>query len=196
MESDCYLAGPDMSAPVYSREGRYAPVKIRGQRLELGEVENHVRECLPQARKVAADTIKLSSSEGDHELAAFVVFGKDRASKEPRLISVSDATVRDLIERLPSYMIPATFIALSQMPLNVSGKTDRRKLKEVGSSFSASPTRSTVQHHPWTQTDTSYSAGTACSEALGADSQHFHRQHLRLISDSSSRQRRGLTISR
>ncbi len=42
-----------------------------------------------------------------------------------------------LAERLPSYMVPGVYFAVESLPMTVSGKTDRRRLREIGASFSA-----------------------------------------------------------
>jgi aspartate racemase len=95
-------------------------VKIRGQRLELGEVESilrehtAVRDCVVMARGDTPD---------DKYLAAYVV-----TSAELRL------TTLDLKEftrkRLPEYMIPAVFVFLDALPLNPNGKVNRLALPD------------------------------------------------------------------
>ncbi|CCF41962.1 peptide synthetase [Colletotrichum higginsianum] len=115
-------------------------VKIRGQRVELGEVEFHVRECVPSARQVAAEVV-LVGEDRRPVLAAFVVH--DEKQQEPMdgheatLIRLQPECEADLARRLPSYMIPALYFALrDQLPLNTSGKLNRKKLRELGSGIS------------------------------------------------------------
>jgi hypothetical protein len=93
-------------------------VKVRGYRIELGEIEavlgQHpaVRENVVMAREYAP---------GDKRLVSYVVFEPDSAPPTDRL----RAFLRD---KLPDYMIPSYFIALSALPLNANGKVDRRSL--------------------------------------------------------------------
>jgi acyl-CoA synthetase (AMP-forming)/AMP-acid ligase II len=42
-----------------------------------------------------------------------------------------------LADRLPSYMLPDVYFVLPQLPMTASGKTDRKRLREIGASFSA-----------------------------------------------------------
>ena len=49
-----------------------AQVKIRGQRVELGEVEHRVQECMPEARQVVAEVIVPQGENSSPALAAFV----------------------------------------------------------------------------------------------------------------------------
>ncbi|KAG9387085.1 EntF Non-ribosomal peptide synthetase module protein [Pyrenophora tritici-repentis] len=42
-----------------------------------------------------------------------------------------------LSQRLPSYMVPGVYFAVAQLPMTTSGKTDRKRLREIGSAFSA-----------------------------------------------------------
>ncbi|RJO78473.1 non-ribosomal peptide synthetase [Nocardia panacis] len=91
-------------------------VKIRGNRVELGEVENALA-CLPQVR-AAAVIDRRSPTRGTY-LTAYCVA---TAAVEP-------ATMRaGLAKTLPEYMIPAQFVRVDAIPLTSSGKVDRTAL--------------------------------------------------------------------
>ncbi|MGW7688464.1 amino acid adenylation domain-containing protein [Streptomyces asiaticus] len=95
-------------------------VKLRGQRLELGEIEavltrhTTVHEAVVVAREHAL---------GDVRLAAYVTAAGAAAPEAGDLA----AHVR---EQLPEYMVPASFTVLDALPLTPSGKTDRKALPE------------------------------------------------------------------
>ncbi|KAI0595736.1 peptide synthetase [Biscogniauxia sp. FL1348] len=121
-------------------------VKLRGQRIELAEIEYNMRDKLPPGTRVAVEVIKPGGgSTAEPSLVAFVA---DRAGlaadSEGLLGSAHSPQVRDalatmneqLSEHLPVYMIPAAYIPLQVMPLLVSAKTDRKRLRELGSSLS------------------------------------------------------------
>jgi len=97
-------------------------VKVRGFRIELGEIEGALlsHEEIKEAVVVARAGI-----DGDQRLVAYVVASGENASGIDELRSY-------LQERLPSYMVPAQFIILAQMPLSKNGKVDRRALPEPG----------------------------------------------------------------
>ncbi|OSZ99996.1 NRPS protein [Trichoderma parareesei] len=118
-------------------------VKLRGQRVELTEVEHHLRACLPSGIKVAAEVIKPENG-GAPSLVAFLsesassgVSGVDPAIVEPSPeLKAALATVNAAMgSRVPRYMVPAAFVTLQHMPSLVSGKTDRKKLREIGSAI-------------------------------------------------------------
>lgn len=90
-------------------------VKIRGFRIELGEIELRLRAQpgVQQAVVVARPT------GGTHELIAYLA-GTNTPSEEALRIA--------LAETLPDYMVPAHFVMLEALPLNASGKVDRRAL--------------------------------------------------------------------
>ncbi|PHH63093.1 hypothetical protein CDD81_6338 [Ophiocordyceps australis] len=107
-----------------------AQVKIRGQRVELGDVEHHLAMCLPWAREVAAEVLAF---EGRQTLAAFVV-KPDSSNKQTQCtsISLSADEERLLASRLPVYMVPTIYLGLEKMPVNSAGKTDRKQLRALG----------------------------------------------------------------
>jgi amino acid adenylation domain-containing protein len=92
-------------------------VKLRGCRVELGEVEAALREH-PAVREAAA--VARADAPGGPRLVAYVV---------PRDGEVSAAALRDhLRAKLPEYMVPAAFVALGALPLSPNGKLDRNAL--------------------------------------------------------------------
>jgi len=90
-------------------------VKIQGYRIELAEVEHHLRSAMGNANVVA---IVLCNKQGLSEIHA-VVEGKVFNKEEILII---------LAAKIPSYMLPAAIHELEQLPLNANGKTDRQSL--------------------------------------------------------------------
>ncbi|MEU6575132.1 amino acid adenylation domain-containing protein [Streptomyces sp. NPDC046805] len=91
-------------------------VKIRGYRIELGELDVALA-AHPDIRAVA--TVVRDDAPGGQALAAYLV-GDDRPG---------DAELREhLGSRVPSYMIPAAFVWLDEIPLTANGKVDRKAL--------------------------------------------------------------------
>ncbi|MEV0293120.1 amino acid adenylation domain-containing protein [Nocardia sp. NPDC050710] len=90
-------------------------VKIRGQRIELGEIET----VLLHHDSIAHAAVAVVP-EPDR-LVAYVVPAPGRTVSERSLIEYARAG-------LPSYMVPAVVVVLSELPLNASGKLDRKAL--------------------------------------------------------------------
>ncbi|KAI8953066.1 peptide synthetase [Xylaria longipes] len=119
-------------------------VKLRGQRIELAEIEYNMRDKLPPGTRIAIEVIKPGGSSGEPTLAAFIAERAGLASDSEILLGSHSAQVQDaltnmnslLSKDLPIYMIPAVYIPLQVMPLLVSAKTDRKCLRELGSSLS------------------------------------------------------------
>lgn len=94
-------------------------VKLRGFRVELGEVES----VLAAAPGVAVAAAAVHGTGGDQRLVGYVVA---RPGADP-----ADQLLRArLAERLPGYMVPDVFVRLDELPLNRSGKIDRPRLPE------------------------------------------------------------------
>ena len=108
---------PDGSLGIVGR--RDGQVKIRGNRVELQEIESAIREI----NSVESVTVQAIEHEGNYELVAYVVSENEDNIKE---------TVCSYIaKRKPDYMVPSFVITLDNIPLNVNGKVDRNALPEV-----------------------------------------------------------------
>ncbi|KAK9718856.1 hypothetical protein K7432_005144 [Basidiobolus ranarum] len=93
-------------------------VKIKGYRIELGEIE-HILGKHPEVKEAVTTVIKSHSSP---QLVAYVVpLNSDTELDKERLRS-------HLAQYLPSYMVPSSIVTISKMPLNSSGKIDRKQL--------------------------------------------------------------------
>ncbi|GGK48888.1 non-ribosomal peptide synthetase [Salinarimonas ramus] len=97
-------------------------VKIRGQRVELAEIEAVLRAC-PGVRDCAI--VYRKGASGDGRLIAYVVGPAD----DPAALTTLKAA---LAERLPEVMRPGDWIVLDALPLTSSGKLDRGALPEPG----------------------------------------------------------------
>ncbi|MGH9237567.1 MAG: amino acid adenylation domain-containing protein [Vicinamibacterales bacterium] len=92
-------------------------IKVRGFRIEPAEIE----VCLRQFPGVAdAVAVAYEAAPADCRLAAYVV-----ATADPPNVG---ELRRHVEQRLPDYMIPATFVFLPVLPLTPAGKLDRRAL--------------------------------------------------------------------
>jgi len=92
-------------------------VKVRGYRIETGEIEQNLLK-IPGIREAVAHIVEI---DGLNEIAAYMVPDGDR------LPSPSELRQR-LSEYLPEYMLPTYYVALESVPLTPNGKTDRKAL--------------------------------------------------------------------
>ena len=91
-------------------------VKLRGVRLELGEIESRLL-AHPALREVAV-LIR------DERLVAYFTLRAEAPSLE--------ALRAHVLAQLPEFMVPAAFVQLEALPLNPAGKLDRKALPEPG----------------------------------------------------------------
>ncbi len=105
---------PDANLEFLGR--RDQQVKVRGFRVELGEVEAALRGY-PDIHEAVA-TVR-EDTPGDKRLVAYVVTDKPPPVSEWRHF---------LQVRLPDYMVPSTFVALAALPLTANGKVDQSAL--------------------------------------------------------------------
>jgi amino acid adenylation domain-containing protein len=94
-------------------------IKSRGYRIELGEIESALGgiEGLHECAVVGVD------GEGFEGVAICAAYVAEDDLEPPRLR-------RALAELLPSYMLPARWLALEELPKNLNGKVDRPALRE------------------------------------------------------------------
>ncbi|PLB36947.1 uncharacterized protein BDW47DRAFT_126854 [Aspergillus candidus] len=119
-------------------------VKINGQRMELGEIEHHVRRLLPTTvvSQILVDVITPDSTRHQTLAAFLVMLDGDSAGVTPNeVIAPMVAELRrELSKLLPSYMVPSVYIpiSLSKLPMTATGKTDRRRICELGRTYNPS----------------------------------------------------------
>ncbi|MFD4777260.1 amino acid adenylation domain-containing protein, partial [Streptomyces sp. NPDC058427] len=90
-------------------------IKIRGHRVETGEIESVLRE-VPGV--TAAAVTAAPDQDGAERLAAFVVPADATAGLD--LAAVRDA----LVEALPDHMVPSAYATVERLPLTPNGKLD------------------------------------------------------------------------
>ncbi|HEY6348115.1 MAG TPA: amino acid adenylation domain-containing protein [Candidatus Angelobacter sp.] len=92
-------------------------VKIRGHRVEVGEIE----AVLQQERGVRRCAVVVKTrANGSKRLVAYVEGERD--GEELR---------RDLKDKLPAYMVPSVIVKLQELPLSGNGKVDRQGLPDA-----------------------------------------------------------------
>ncbi|MDX5418201.1 MAG: amino acid adenylation domain-containing protein [Hymenobacteraceae bacterium] len=93
-------------------------VKVRGYRIEPGEVESALGQCEGVRQAVV---IAKEDATGNRRLVGYVVaeaFDRETITKE-------------LKRRLPEYMVPSLLVELEELPLTSNGKVNRKALPEV-----------------------------------------------------------------
>ncbi|MBC9909360.1 non-ribosomal peptide synthase/polyketide synthase [Chitinophaga varians] len=94
-------------------------VKVRGFRIEPGEIENMLTQC-PLVKE--AVVLTKTGPDGNKSLVGYVV--PDGSFKREEIVAY-------LRSRLPEYMIPSFFTAIDKMPLTANGKADRKALQAL-----------------------------------------------------------------
>ncbi|KAL4996439.1 hypothetical protein BDV10DRAFT_187095 [Aspergillus recurvatus] len=134
---DICLYNPDGSILFASRKD--TQVKIRGLRVELSEVEHHVRACLEGAQQVVVDVF---NTEQGPSLVSYFCFTSEMRTAgseddsvflphNPDLETEISSTLGRLSVRLPRYMVPTLFIPCQYMPTITSTKIDRNRLRSL-----------------------------------------------------------------
>jgi surfactin family lipopeptide synthetase C len=120
-------------------------IKIRGYRVELGDIETTLRSH-PAVRE--AVTILREDTPGQPRLAAYYTTGNGDgpAPQQPG----PDELRAHCATHLPDYMIPTSYTPLPSLPLTPNGKIDRAHLPQPGRPTSPAhdtPPRTPAEHH-------------------------------------------------
>jgi amino acid adenylation domain-containing protein len=93
-------------------------LKIRGFRVELGEIENVIRSV----KGVNHATVIVKGESTDKRLVAYIVH-------EPH---VTKENIKDEIALfMPDFMVPSYFVSMEEIPRNMNGKIDKSKLPDI-----------------------------------------------------------------
>ena len=100
-------------------------VKIRGHRVELGEVEEVLSayDGIKQSVVVVRDHLDIREDESSKYLVGYYITEDDIDWQEKEILTY-------LQSRLPDYMMPTRLVWLKEFPLTINGKLDRKKLPE------------------------------------------------------------------
>ena len=134
-------------------------LKIRGQRIELGEIDR-VMQTLPDVEQAVTHACVINQAAAT---------GGDARQLVGYVVSVSglpletEALLARLREQLPPHMVPVVLLQLSALPLSANGKLDRKALPLP------SLTQKTAGRAP--QTATEAVVAEAFSQLLGCDIQ-------------------------
>ena len=130
-------------------------VKLHGQRLEVGEVEHCITSLYTAIRTAAVECIKIPEQNNRVSLVAFICPQTDGdwgqslndeslevggleliGPPSDQFYSMIQSLEASLRELLPAYMVPSFFIPLVDVPLTLSGKVNRRLLRDQSTSWS------------------------------------------------------------
>jgi amino acid adenylation domain-containing protein len=98
-------------------------IKLRGFRIELGEIE----AALCADPEVGSAVVAVRGLENNRRLVAWLI----PVNARPLDAALIDSIRQRLRQRLPDYMIPSAFIAMTEFPLLPNGKIDRNRLPEA-----------------------------------------------------------------
>ncbi|KAI9044894.1 nonribosomal peptide synthase [Aspergillus affinis] len=140
IEAPKWLSRGNKTASMYKTGDLDMMAKVRGQRVELGEVEHHLLKCCPEADEVIAEVVSTNSST---QLVVFLYAPKmnentSKASSDQHLFHPPSAKFQEqshsilsaLEQLVPCYMVPSAIFRITHIPLTKTGKTDHRLLKE------------------------------------------------------------------
>lgn len=93
-------------------------IKLRGFRIEMGEIEHHLKNY----KGISDGVVTLKITKENKVLVAYYV------SKVP----VDEVGLRNYLgERLPYYMIPSFYIQIKEIPIGANGKLNRKVLPDI-----------------------------------------------------------------
>ncbi|KAG9207043.1 hypothetical protein G6514_000334 [Epicoccum nigrum] len=168
-------------------------VKLRGQRLEIGEINSVIRQASKDITDVATLVLKHPKQQKE-QLVAFVVIGT-KSSREPKVLLVKSLDLvhaKELChDKLPPYMVPTHFVPLASMPLNINNKADRKQLKSIYEGLSTTDLQqlsaaSTGAENVWSKEEATLRCILAKALNIGEEAIHKSSSFYELGMDSIS----------
>ncbi len=160
----CWEILPDGRAVIGYRGRTDYQIKVRGQRLELGDIEM----ALAAVEGVSASVALLYRGLREPALAAVLEVGDVPAERAEQLV---DAAREHCAQVLPDYMVPTLWHTLSALPVSPSGKADRKLLASLDLTPQTSDTEG--PHGLLEQQLCSIIAGVLGRERFGVDEDFF-----------------------
>jgi amino acid adenylation domain-containing protein len=112
-------------------------VKLRGQRLEIGEINAVIQSATADLEEAATLVIK-HPGQGREQLVSFVTRRKSEKSQTPVAVLFNEETGKFLSmikescqAKLPTYMVPTHIIPISALPLSPNNKVDGKALNAL-----------------------------------------------------------------
>jgi amino acid adenylation domain-containing protein len=113
-------------------------VKLRGQRLEIGEINEVIKQTTPELNEVATLVIT-HPKQSKEQLVSFFTIVADKQSRAVDVEVRSSEDDRALLSKikstcrtyLPGYMVPTHIIPMTRFPLSANNKADMKVLKSV-----------------------------------------------------------------
>ncbi len=160
----CWEILPDGRAVIGYRGRTDYQIKVRGQRLELGDIEM----ALAAVEGVTASVALLYRGLREPALAAVLEVGDVPAERAEQLV---EAAREHCAQVLPDYMVPTLWHTLSALPVSPSGKADRKLLATLDLTPQTSDTEG--PHGLLEQQLCSIIAGVLGRERFGVDEDFF-----------------------
>lgn len=108
-------------------------IKIRGQRVDLGEIESCIVKLMPKVRMAAVEYLRISDNQRAL-VAVLELFDDDDDDDDENdnsdVVAGLSTWLKDsLARRLPAYMVPRVYLQMDMIPKNASGKIDRKAVR-------------------------------------------------------------------
>ncbi|KAI9725101.1 MAG: NRPS [Chrysothrix sp. TS-e1954] len=171
----------------YNRDGtitfvsrRDTQVKIRGQRVELSNIEQNARLCLLPLGldiQVIAEAIKPMRSANKILILALQLdpLTQHLGESTKQKASLAVATLeRRLADKLPGYEVPFEYVVIDTIPVTTTGKVDRRRLREMFEAYTIRQLTALNPRHSMSprrqpSTDVEHSIAVLWAEVLHVD---------------------------
>ncbi|TVY37427.1 Nonribosomal peptide synthetase [Lachnellula subtilissima] len=115
-------------------------VKLRGQRLELSEINEVIKKSVKELQDVVTLVLKHSTQQKEQLVTFFVA---DSKSEGDAILEMRNACKA----RLPGYMVPTHFIPINSLPLNANNKADSKQLATMYNELSVDMLQRLSQRH-------------------------------------------------